>query len=318
MSNTSEKPIDLMAKPLTTISRHRDDIYGIAYLPGGERVVTCSYDKTVRIWDVEKGEQVGMSMVHEGWVLGLAVTRDGKRILSGEDRWIRVWDVETHEPIEGWASTTGYIWCIALSPDDQLAASGGDDGKIVIRKMNERGKIKHSIDAGSRVDSLCFSPDGEKLACAVNNFTGRVFAIQVYDVETGELVFGPMKGDEGCVRCVLWSLDGSRLFSASDDHTIRCWDPERADSIGEPWTGHTEYVLSLSLSPDGTKVASASGDRTIRFWDVHSGDPVEHSLRHENSLYAVAFSPSGEFVAAGGSGGMVSIWRVPWWNDGQT
>ncbi|KIJ06572.1 hypothetical protein PAXINDRAFT_91794, partial [Paxillus involutus ATCC 200175] len=165
MSNTSQKSTDLTAKPLTTMSGHEAYIWRIPYLPGGERVITCSYDKTIRIWDVEKGEQEGTSMVHKYWMQSLAITRDGKRILSGDrEERINVWDVETHEPVEEWAGNTGLIWCIALSPDDQLIANGGDDGKVVIREMKESGGIKHSIEAGGWVTSLCFSPHGEKLA----------------------------------------------------------------------------------------------------------------------------------------------------------
>ncbi|KIK93134.1 hypothetical protein PAXRUDRAFT_829305, partial [Paxillus rubicundulus Ve08.2h10] len=55
MSKTSEKSVDLTAKPVMTMSGHEALIMKIAYLPGGERIVTCSHDKTVRIWDVENG-----------------------------------------------------------------------------------------------------------------------------------------------------------------------------------------------------------------------------------------------------------------------
>ncbi|KIK81970.1 hypothetical protein PAXRUDRAFT_832510 [Paxillus rubicundulus Ve08.2h10] len=55
MSGTSEKLVDLTTKPL----------------PGGERIVTGSYDKTVRIRCVENGEQERTTMEHAGWVEGL-------------------------------------------------------------------------------------------------------------------------------------------------------------------------------------------------------------------------------------------------------
>ncbi|KAF8835172.1 WD40 repeat-like protein [Paxillus ammoniavirescens] len=322
MLHTSFKSTDLTEKPLTTLSGHRESIRGIAYLPGGERVVSCSDDMTIRIWDVEKGKQEGTSMVHEAWIYGLAVTRDGKRILSGgDDRRIKVWDVETHQPIEDWTSHRGRILCIALSLDDQLVASGDDDGEIVIWEMKESGKIKHSIHADHGVYSLCFSPNGEKLACGVGNFSGGVgeHVVKVYDVKSGKVVLGPMKGHKNRVRCVLWSLDGIQLFSASNDLTIRKWDPKRAESIGEPWTGHAHYIYSLSLSPDGTKLVSASIDQTVRFWDIHSGaaNPIEHSLQHEDHVYAVAFSPCGKFVASGQYNGKLSIWCVPWWDYSQ-
>ncbi|KAF8833956.1 WD40 repeat-like protein, partial [Paxillus ammoniavirescens] len=288
----SEKSVNLTAKPLTTLSGHEGEIWNMIYLPGGERIVTCSVDKTVRIWDVENGEQEGTTMEHGGRVYGLAITRDGKKVLSGgKDNRIRVWDVETHELIEEWEKETGNIWSITVSPDDQLAASGGEQGDIVIREIQEGGRIRHSIKAGSGVPSICFSPNGEKLGCAVGNITHSV--IHVYDVESGELVLGPISGHENIINCVLWSLDG------------------------KPWTGHIQWVWSLSLSLDGTKLASASWDKTVRFWDARSGDPIGQPLQHDDDVYAVTFSPSGEFVASGGKDKKVFIWRVPWWDDSQ-
>jgi WD40 repeat protein len=326
MSDTSQTSTFLAAEPLTTMTGHKKMIQKLAYLPRGKRLATCSHDGTVRMWDVEKGKQEGTSMVHKGdtEVYSLAVTRDGKRILSGGaesgDPSIRVWDVETHEQLEEWGSHTGLIRCISLSPDNRLAASVGDDGKIMIREMEESGEIKYSIDTGGGVDSLCFSPNGEKLACAINYNTDRVFAIQIYNVKDGQLVMAPIRGHEKPVNCVLWSVrvDGNQLFSASEDHTIRCWDLDMAgESIGKPWTGHTGIVHSLSLSPDGARLASASEDGTIRLWDVRSGHAIHPPLRRKTALFAVAFSPSGEFVASGGRDGQVSIWRAPWWDNGQ-
>ncbi|KAF8836609.1 WD40 repeat-like protein [Paxillus ammoniavirescens] len=315
MSKTSEKSVDLTAKPLMTMPGHEDTIQQIAYLPGGERIATCSSDKTVRIWDVATGEQEGTTMEHKGWVHGLAVTRDGKRVLSGgDDKRITVWDVDTHELIEEWEDDG--IWCIAVSPDDQLAASGGEKGEIMIRVIQEGGRIRHSIQAGSGVHSLCFSPNGEKLACAVGNYAGETGAIHAYDVDSGELVLGPIEGTQP-VTSIIWSLDGSQLFSSCFDCTIRCWNSDTGESIGEPWKGHTHWAWSLSLSPDGTKLASASYDRTVRFWDAQSGDPIGQPLQHDDDVYAVTFSPSGEFVASGGDDNKVCIWRVPWWDDSQ-
>ncbi|KAF8836019.1 hypothetical protein BDN67DRAFT_1015027 [Paxillus ammoniavirescens] len=102
MSNTARISIDLGAEPLTTLPGHEGGIWGIAYLLGRERVVTCSDDGTVRIWDVLSGEQEGTSI--DVTVFGLEsldVTNDRQRILSGDlDKRIEVWDVETHELIQ--------------------------------------------------------------------------------------------------------------------------------------------------------------------------------------------------------------------------
>ncbi|KAF9221844.1 WD40 repeat-like protein [Gyrodon lividus] len=249
-------------------------------------------------------------MVHDGWLEGLAVTKDGKRILSGGlDKKLRIWDVETHQLVEDWDGHGTFIRSISMSPDGELVASGHGDGGVVIREM-DGGTVKHSLKSGSGdVNSVCFSPNGKKLAAS-----GGDQAIRVFNVETGDLILEPIERHTDHVYSVVWSLDGSRLFTASRDRTIRCWDSETGEAIGDPWTGHTDIVHFLSLSPDGTKLASTSTDTTVRFWDTDSGDSIAEPLQHGDSIWPVTFSPTGEFMACGGVDGEVSIWRVPWWD----
>ncbi|KAF8836244.1 WD40 repeat-like protein, partial [Paxillus ammoniavirescens] len=293
MSDSSKKSVDLTPKPLLTISGHENVIYRMLYLADEKRLVTCAQDKTVRIWNVETGEQEGSSMEHDGWLDALAVTRDEKRILGGGDgKGLRIWDVETHQLVEEWASDGGPIRCVVVSPDGDLVASGQSYGGVIIVREMDGGAVKHSFKSGSaNVKALGFSPNGTKLACGGDD------AIRVFDLDSGDLILGPIAGHTQEISSVVWSLDGSRLFTASWDHTIRHWDSETGEAIGEPWTDHTEDVTSITLSPDGTKLASVSTDKTIRFWDVDTGDPIGEPLQHEMNIWAVTFSPSGEFVA---------------------
>ncbi|KAF9221841.1 WD40 repeat-like protein [Gyrodon lividus] len=313
MSERSKKSVDVAPQPLLMISGHEGTVYGTVYLPGGERLATCSEDKTVRIWNVENGEQVGMSMEHDGWLEALAVTRDGKRLLSvGEGKRLRVWDVETHQLVEEWTDCETLVHSLAMSPDGEFVASGHGDGRIVITQI-DGATVKHSIKTvRGDVNSVCFSPNGDKLASGHDDK-----AIRVFNVESGDLILGPIEGHTHHVYSVVWSLDGSKLFTASWDHTIRCWNSETGEQIGEPWTGHTNNINTLSLSPDGTRIASASTDHTVRFWATDSGDPIGEPLQHEDWVWAVAFSPSGEFVACSGRDRKASIWRVPWWDVSQ-
>ncbi|KAF8837884.1 WD40 repeat-like protein [Paxillus ammoniavirescens] len=301
--------IEPASKPLQTFSGHEDAILRIAYLAG--QLVTCSADKTTRIWDVESGEQDGMPMEDDGWVQGLAITRDGKRIVSGGlDGALRVWDAETHELEEEWSGHENAICDIAMSPCGQLLASCDSKGRVIIREMEEGGEIMRSIETGPNyINSICFSPDGQSLASAHDDMMVRVF-----NVESGDLILGPIEGHTDYVHAVIWSLDGRQLFTASWDQTIRSWDSATGEAIGQPWTGHTDHVNSISLSPDGKKLASASSDQTVRFWATDTGDPIGHPLQHEDVVWTVPFSPTGEFVVCGGSDGKISSWRVPWWN----
>ena len=279
-------------RPHLVISGDDGSIFKIAYLPD-ERVVTQSWSG-VRVWNLQSAKQEGTSIEHE--IAESAVTRDGTKIIVNKyGGRIKVWDVESHKLSKAWTHEEGSA--MAISPDDQLIAVGGQTVGIY---TTERERV-NSAETGSCALSLSFSPDGNKLAC------GTQKDIRIYDIKTGTLVLGPLDGHDDEVIDVLWSRDGSRLFSASFDKTIRCWDSNTGEQIGQPWTGHTGTIYSLSLSPDGMLLASSSEDGTIRFWDSAHGRPVRQHLHHDAPVWSVSFSPSGEFVASGGEDGYIYV-----------
>ena len=294
-------------QPCLVISAHAGLVWKLAYLPGGRRVVTASRDRTVRVWNLENGRQEGTSMEHESEIYGLSATRDGTNIVSGDEVGrIKVWDVESHELVKEWTHSKNYPR-IAISPDDRLIAVG--ISSVAIYTLEGR-LVKHSIEVGGAIWSMCFSPDGKRLAC------GTLYDIRVYDVDSGTLSVGPLEGHQHWISDVLWSRDGRRLFSASTDETIRCWNSDTGEQIGHPWTGHTDNILSLALSPDGSILASASRDKTVRFWDATTGHPIgQQHLQHDEQVDVVRFSPSGEAVASVGWNGTIYLWRVPWLNS---
>ena len=289
-------------RPRLVVPEHDEDVWALAYLPDGRRVVTSSEDGTVKVWNLENGKQEGTSMEHGCEVVSLAVTRDGTKIISGGTNGsIKVWDVESHGRIREWVHRGGFP--IAIPPDDQLVAV---DRVSAIYTMEGRLVYSIELDNFKGVLWAAVSPDGKKLACSTDRGN-----IHVYDVKNGALILGPLKGHEGLVSRVLWSRDGSRLFSGSWDKTIRCWNFDTGEQIRQPWTGHTNWIRSLSLSPDGSILASASWDKTVRFWDAASGHPIGQHLQHDHLVFAIGFSPSGEFVASAGHNGNLYVWRAP-------
>ena len=82
------------------------------------------------------------------------------------------------------------------------------------------------------------------------------------------------------VESAQFSADGTRIVTASEDHTARVWDAASGMPFGEPLR-HEAGVFSAQFSPDGTRIVTASGDNTARVWDAASGKPLGEPLRHE-------------------------------------
>ena len=60
------------------------------------KIVSGSYDKTVRVWDMQ-GKELAICRGHESLVYSLCVTKDGKIVSGSYDKTVRVWDMQGKE-----------------------------------------------------------------------------------------------------------------------------------------------------------------------------------------------------------------------------
>ncbi|KAF8120856.1 quinon protein alcohol dehydrogenase-like superfamily [Boletus edulis] len=239
------------------------------------------------------------------------------------------------------APDNNYFWELAYLPDGRRVVTGADGGAVKVWNLENGGQEGTSMEHKSGcIFKLAVTRDGTKIISSDEEGCVKVWDVESHklvrdgdspglpsrqminslrlaDVKTGALILGPLKGHNRNINYVLWSRDGSKLFSASYENTIHFWHAETGERIGHPWASHTNSVYSLSLSPDGSILASASEDRTVRFWDATTGDPIGRHLRHDESVRVVSFSPSGEFVVSIDNE-KIYLWRVPWWQSVQS
>ncbi len=90
------------------------------------------------------------------------------------------------------------------------------------------------------------------------------------------------------------SPDGSRIVTASLDHTARLWDSEGKHLA--VLVGHTAEVRHAAFSPDGSCIVTTSDDGTARLWDSEGKQLAV--LVPGGGLFA-AFSPDGSRILLG-------------------
>ena len=62
-----------------SLTRHKDEVVGVAFSPDGTRLATTSHDRTAKVWDASSGRELLTLAGHRFWVRGLAFSLDGAR-----------------------------------------------------------------------------------------------------------------------------------------------------------------------------------------------------------------------------------------------
>ncbi|KAG2048608.1 WD40 repeat-like protein [Suillus hirtellus] len=96
-SPTAETEETSTMTPRQKFEGHTDLVRGVIHLPGGQRIITCSDDGSLRVWNLKSRKQIGEDWRDgEGGVRCIALSPDGKQVVSGsEDGGVRLWDIET-------------------------------------------------------------------------------------------------------------------------------------------------------------------------------------------------------------------------------
>jgi WD40 repeat protein len=155
---------------------------------------------------------------------------------------------------------------------------------------------------------VAFSPDGHYLLQE-----GPAHRVKVWDARTGRAL-GEIGRHDDSIWAMIFSPDGRRLATASNDGTVRVWtwDPARLGEMQQPML--TLSALSfgfadrVAFSPDGLRLAAGGDEHTVKVWDARTGEEQQTLPGHTGDVFAVAFDHRGRWLASAGEDTTVRLW----------
>ncbi|KAK0555187.1 hypothetical protein OC845_000323 [Tilletia horrida] len=226
------------------LSGHEDGIMCLAYNdhlshPQFPVLITGSYDRTARVWNLETGEQLHVLRGHTRVVRCLQFD-DCKLITGSMDRTLKIWNWRTGELMRTLEGHTEGILC--LNFNEEILASGSLDNSIKIWNFRT---------------GQCYTLRGH------NDWVNHVMLWSGKGAKDGKKAANSGSGadehnwDERAMRSVpaptMIGLEEDHdtfakhfVFSASDDGTIRLWDLGLRECI-LVFEGHVGQVQSIKL-----------------------------------------------------------------------
>ncbi|KAH6918895.1 F-box/WD repeat-containing protein pof1 [Coprinopsis sp. MPI-PUGE-AT-0042] len=289
-----------------TLKGHTDGVMCLQFNenlphPAFPVLITGSYDRTIRVWNLETGQELNCLKGHTRAVRALQFD-EAKLITGSMDSTIKVWDWRRGKCIR---TLTGHAdGVVCLNFDSNVLASGSVDSTI--RVWNMRSGTAFTLRGHSDWVNAVQLWDSEPNRTSTDPSTSLL-----------DMASGGCRSPNACAQAS--TIDpGKMLFSASDDGTIKLWDLNLRTCV-KVFTGHVGQVQSMRLLPadqcdddkpsEDDTVSSTSTesqepqllakrknpllitgslDNTIRLWDIESGKATAAYFGHIEGVWSVA------------------------------
>ncbi|MBN1137697.1 MAG: hypothetical protein JXM73_14010 [Anaerolineae bacterium] len=268
---------------------------GVKFGPDGRLAISGSgdifgvaQDKTLRVWDVETGQELHRFEGYADILWDIDLSPDGRWAVSASrDGAVQLWDIPSS------------------------LETGTNQGRVLI---NLAPQAARSVAVSSDGRSVLVGP-GKGASAAPD------YRLRLLELETGADLAPPsaFSGHTETVQAVAFSLDGRMALSSGLDKLVILWDVASGREIRR-FVGHTAEVTQVAFSPgcdpaqSGTAgrcmVLSAGGDSVIILWDMESGEALRRYQGHQGNILGAVFMPGGRTILSAAVDSTVREWRV--------
>lgn len=230
-------------------------------------------------------------------------------ITGGQDDQAFVWDVTDGSVLFKCTGHTDTVASVGFSHDGSMVATSDLAGLIKVWKTDSGSEI-WSFEV-SEIEWLEWHPAAPVLLVGTKEGQVWMWKVPQGDCKT-------FTGFGSTALCGHFLPDGKRAYVGYDDGALKVWDLKSTEAVFtiSGHEGHKGPVFCVDHKADGSLIASGSGDMTVKVVSTVTGKVVatlecSKSNEEEDSVEAVGFCKSHDFLAIGTLSGNLEIWDLP-------
>ncbi len=256
-----------------TFPGHQGFVNEINFSPDYRKLVTASFDRTTRVWEVPAGKPAGHTLRLSSPVFRAVFSPDGRKLATatlgpGERGELQIWDVATGLAIGQPTEVRDGIFVLGFDRRGRRLLAGDQQYALQVRDAST-GEAQPSLKLLSYACSFAASPTDDRIAVGADN--GHV---SLWDAETGRRA-GPPLFHSARVESVQFDQTGRRLLTASGDGTVKLWEltppqPARTLRLDGEWPKYDPGSIRASFGREAGPMQIPLMDGAVRLIDRDS------------------------------------------------